>query len=78
MPVNIVVDDMVFADAYRIDLLFENWLAIELKALEKLSGVHVRQTLTYVKLLDQPIGLLLNFGGETLWRERSTRFTTIA
>ena len=63
-PVDIVIDGVNFAEAYRVDLLVDDWLVIELKALEKLSGVHIRQTLTYVKLLKQPIGLLINFGEE--------------
>jgi GxxExxY protein len=65
MPVNICVDGVEFIDAYRVDLFVENWLVIELKAVENLSGVHVRQTLTYVKLLNQPFGLLINFGAES-------------
>lgn len=63
-PVNIVVDEIIFADAYRVDLFLDDRLVVELKALEKISGLHIRQTLTYVKLLEQPVGLLLNFGSE--------------
>lgn len=63
-PVDIMVDGVHFTDAYRVDLFVDDWLVIELKALEKLSGVHIRQTLTYVKLLQQPVGLLMNFGEE--------------
>ena len=62
MPVDISVDGIEFKDAYRVDLFVENWLVIELKAVENLKGVHVRQTLTYVKLLNQPFGLIINFG----------------
>jgi GxxExxY protein len=65
MPVNVVVDGISFADAYRVDLFLENWLVVELKALDRLLGVHVRQAQTYVKLLDQPYGLIINFGSET-------------
>jgi GxxExxY protein len=63
--VDVVVDEIKFLDAYRIDLFLEDWLTVELKALEKLSGVHIRQTLTYVKLIKQPVGLLINFGCES-------------
>jgi len=62
MPVHIKIDDMDFANAYRVDLFVNDWLVVELKALENLSGVHIRQTQTYVKLLNQPMGLVLNFG----------------
>ena len=65
MPVNITVDGISFVDAYRVDLFLDSWLVVELKALERLTGVHIRQAYSYVKLLDQPSGLLLNFGAET-------------
>ena len=65
MPVSITVDEINFPDAYRVDIFLEDWLVIELKALEKISGVHIRQTHTYVRLLNQPFGLILNFGAET-------------
>jgi GxxExxY protein len=63
--VNIAIDGIEFVDAFRVDLFLNDWPVVELKAIEKLSGVHVRQALTYIKLLDQPKGLLLNFGAET-------------
>lgn len=63
-PVDILIDGIRIADAYRVDIFVDDWLVIELKALEKLSGVHIRQTLTYLKLLQQPVGLLINFGEE--------------
>jgi GxxExxY protein len=65
MPVDILIDGMSFADAYRVDLYLDNWLVVELKAHERLLGVHVRQAQTYVKLLNQPYGLIMNFGCET-------------
>jgi GxxExxY protein len=64
-PVSISVDGITFPDAYRVDLLVNDLLAIELKSLEKLTGLHVRQALTYVRLLNQPLGILVNFGSET-------------
>ncbi len=67
-PVDIVVDDVRFSEAYRVDLFLDDHLVVELKAVEKISGLHIRQALTYVKLLDQPLGLLLNFGSEK-WSE---------
>ncbi len=56
MPVHIKIDDMDFANAYRVDLFVNDWLVVELKALENLSGVHIRQTQTYVKLLKSTHG----------------------
>ena len=46
---------------YRIDLLVEKKLVIEIKSVEALSDVHLAQTLTYMKLGDYKLGLLLNF-----------------
>ena len=65
MPVNIVVDGIEFVDAYRVDLFIGDWLVVELKAHDRHLGVHVRQAQTYVKLLNQPFGLIMNFGCET-------------
>ena len=46
---------------YRIDLLVENKVVIELKSVEALTDVHMAQTLTYMKLGDYKLGLLINF-----------------
>jgi len=51
---------------YRIDLLCEERLVIELKAVEKVEGIHVAQLLTYMKQANVPIGLLINFNVEVL------------
>ncbi|EJL24823.1 GxxExxY protein [Novosphingobium sp. AP12] len=65
-PVDITFDGMRFQGAFRVDLLIEDRLVVEIKSVEKLSGVHAKQVLTYLRLLDQPLGLLLNFSGETM------------
>ena len=46
---------------FRIDLLVEDTLVVELKAVDTLKPVHEVQLLTYLKLSDKPIGLLINF-----------------
>jgi GxxExxY protein len=46
---------------YRIDVLVENELIIELKSVEKLLGIHEAQLMTYMKLAEIKIGLLMNF-----------------
>lgn len=46
---------------YRIDILVENSIVIELKSVEALNDVHLAQTLTYMKLGDYKLGLLINF-----------------
>lgn len=46
---------------YRIDLLVENKIVLELKSVEALNDVHLAQTLTYLKLGNYRLGLLINF-----------------
>ena len=56
----------VLADAYRVDLLIENKVVIELKAIEKLGIRHKAQLLTYLRLSNMKLGLLMNFNEATL------------
>lgn len=64
-PVSFRFRDMHFADAFRVDLLVENRLIIEIKSVEALNKVHGKQLLTYLRLMQQPLGLLFNFGAAT-------------
>jgi GxxExxY protein len=59
-------DGMTFADGFRVDLLVNGLVVIELKATESLAPVHTKQLLTYLRLMKLPVGLLINFGGATL------------
>ena len=59
-------DGMIFDDGLRIDLLVDDRVVVELKSVEKLAPVHAKQVLTYLRLLDLPVGLLINFGAATL------------
>ncbi|WP_294198485.1 GxxExxY protein [uncultured Sphingomonas sp.] len=65
-PVDIHFDGQIFPAAFRIDLLIDGRLVVEIKSVEKLLAVHGKQLLTYLRLIEQPVGLLINFGGETL------------
>ena len=57
-----VLYDGIQVDAgYRIDFLVEKCVVVELKAVEKLHPLHLAQVLTYLKLSDHQIGLLINF-----------------
>jgi hypothetical protein len=51
-------------DAFRADLLVERTLVIEVKSVERLAPVHAKQLLTYLRLMNQPLGLLMNFGAD--------------
>jgi GxxExxY protein len=64
--VNVEYDGMRFDGAFRIDLLVEGQLLVEIKSVERLNAVHAKQLLTYLRLTKQPLGLLINFGGATL------------
>jgi GxxExxY protein len=59
MPV--VFDEVRLDCGYRIDLVTENKLVIEIKSVEALNDIHLAQTLTYLKLGNYKLGLLINF-----------------
>lgn len=59
-------DGHSFDAAFRIDILVEDRLILEIKATEQLSKAHGKQLLTYLRLLKQPVGLLLNFSQATM------------
>ena len=56
---------LVIAEAFRADIIVDNSLIIEVKSVERASPVHAKQLLTYLRLTEQPLGLLMNFGCET-------------
>ena len=58
---NINYDGILLQNAYRIDLLVENKIMLELKAVDELKPIHTAQLLTYMKLSNIHIGLLINF-----------------
>jgi GxxExxY protein len=66
LPIDIEFDGMAFENAFRIDLLIEKRLILEIKSLEQLTNAHTKQLLTYLRLTEQPLGLLINFGAATL------------
>lgn len=57
----VVYDGLYLDSGYRIDLLVENTVIVELKCVESLFPIHKAQLLTYLRLADKPLGLLLNF-----------------
>ena len=56
---------VVLDKAFQIDLLVEGRLIIELKSTERDSALYPKQLLTYLRLMDLPLGLLMDFGQET-------------
>ena len=66
MPIDIEFEGMRFDAAFRIDLLVDSRLLVEIKSVERLNAAHAKQLLTYLRLTGQSVGLLINFGGATL------------
>jgi iron complex transport system substrate-binding protein len=56
---------MHFDEGLRVDMLVSGCLVVELKSVENFSPVHMKQVLTYLRLLDARVGLLINFGAAT-------------
>ena len=58
-------DGMRFDEGLRVDLLLNGFFVVEIKSVESLAQVHHKQLLTYLRLMRQPLGLLINFGSAT-------------
>ena len=68
----IVYEGMHFDEGFRADLIIEHKVIVELKSVEKVAPVHKKQLLTYLRLADKKLGLLVNFG-ESLIKDGITR-----
>ncbi len=60
-PMPLIFEEVKLECGYRIDLLVENKIVIEVKSVDALNDIHLAQTLTYLKLGNYKLGLLLNF-----------------
>jgi iron complex transport system substrate-binding protein len=65
VSIRVEYDDFIIEDAFRLDLLVEDKLIIELKSVEKIAPVHKKQLMTYMHLTNRSLGLLMNFGMAT-------------
>ena len=65
---------IIFEADLRIDILVENLVIVELKAMEGILPIHDAQVLTYMKLLQKPKGVLLNFNCTNIFREGQKTF----
>ena len=61
-PVPIHYQGVELNEGFRLDILLEKELVIELKSVENIHPVHSKQLLTYLRLMNLPLGLLINFG----------------
>ena len=66
VPLPITYKNMTFDVAFRIDLLIEEKVLVEIKSVEKILKVHHKQILTYMKLSNIKLGLLINFNSDNL------------
>lgn len=68
----VIYEGIHFDEGFRVDLIVEGKVIIELKSVEKVIPVHKKQLLTYLRLTDRKLGLLVNFG-EYLIKDGITR-----
>ena len=72
VPIPVIWKNRPMGIGYRADLIIENKVILELKSVEKIAKVNPKQLLTYLRLTDIKLGLLINFG-ETLMKDGITR-----
>ena len=66
VPIDVLYKGQSIGTGYRLDLLVDSKVIVELKSIEKLSEVHHKQILTYLKLSDIKLGYLVNFNTDNL------------
>lgn len=66
VSVPVVYETVMLDIGFRADLIVEDLVIIELKSVEKIAPVHKKQLLTYLRLADKRLGLLINFGEELI------------
>lgn len=66
VPINVLYRGLELGTSYRIDILVEGKVLIELKSVEKLSDLHHKQLLTYLKLANIKLGYLVNFNTDSM------------
>ncbi|MEJ5317864.1 MAG: GxxExxY protein [Tenuifilum sp.] len=65
-PVPLIYEEIKLECGYRLDLLVENQVVVELKSVDAFTDAHIAQVLTYLKLANKHIGLLINFNTKSL------------
>lgn len=66
VPISIVYEGISFDEGFRADLIAEDKVIVELKSVEEVKAVHKKQLLTYLRLADKRLGLLVNFGSNLI------------
>lgn len=65
-PIPITYDNLIFDEGFRADLIVNNKVIIELKAIKNFESIHFKILLTYLRLTNLKLGLLINFNNELL------------
>lgn len=68
VPLPVIYENIKLEGGYRIDLLVEDSVIVEIKSVETLAEVHHKQVITYLKLSNHKLGLLVNFNTEDISR----------
>ena len=71
-PIPVVYEEVRLEEGFRADLVVQDKVLVELKSVEKVAPVHKKQVLTYLRLANMKLGLLINFG-EALIKDGITR-----
>ena len=66
LPILVSWDGQIIDNSFRADLIVDELVLVELKSVESTSPLHRQQTITYIKLANLPLSLLINFGAELL------------
>lgn len=66
MPLPLIYEEVKLECGYRIDLLVENEVIVELKTVSELNDIHLAQILTYLRFSEKKVGLLINFNVKSL------------
>ena len=72
VPIDVTYENLRVDGGFRADLVVEGKVLVELKSVERTAPVHKKQTLTYIRLADLRLGLLMNFGA-ALMKDGITR-----
>jgi GxxExxY protein len=65
-PIQVYYDNEIIDIGFRADLLIENKVIVEVKSVENIAPVHHKQLLTYLKLSDMKLGILVNFNSDNV------------
>lgn len=66
VPISIKYNDIVFEAAFRADIIVEDTVIIEIKSVAEILDVHHKQLITYLKLADMKLGILVNFNTDRI------------